>query len=178
MKPIYQGCMEKGIQHVATHAAEAAIGGRTASSAMNGKVKKSWEYAQRSLQQQQQQQQLQQKNQTNSKGKTAATKTNNNNNVTQQKITRAAATASYSGGDIGDTAGKTMITQIWSRIIGASSSAQMNFAQTANAAAHQYATVTTPNGEANSSSGSNTTNINNAASNRKKRRAKKWTYCI
>ncbi|XP_067617278.1 atlastin [Eurosta solidaginis] len=41
MKPIYQGCMEKGIQHVATHAAEAAVGGRTTSPSMNGKVKKS-----------------------------------------------------------------------------------------------------------------------------------------
>ncbi|XP_055848492.1 atlastin isoform X1 [Episyrphus balteatus] len=40
MKPVYQGCMEKGIQHVATHAAEAAVGGRSAGS-INGKVKKS-----------------------------------------------------------------------------------------------------------------------------------------
>lgn len=42
MKPIYQGCMEKGIQHVATHAAEAAVGGvGPRSQAINGKVKKS-----------------------------------------------------------------------------------------------------------------------------------------
>lgn len=40
MKPVYQGCMEKGIQHVATHAAEAAVGGRPARS-INGKVKNS-----------------------------------------------------------------------------------------------------------------------------------------
>ncbi|XP_064556647.1 atlastin [Drosophila montana] len=48
MRPIYQGCMEKGIQHVATHAAEAAIGGggnasgsRSPANAVNGKVKRS-----------------------------------------------------------------------------------------------------------------------------------------
>ncbi|XP_055380890.1 atlastin [Condylostylus longicornis] len=44
MKPIYEGCMEKGIQHVATHAAEAAIGANSSLSrqtSMNGKVKKS-----------------------------------------------------------------------------------------------------------------------------------------
>ncbi|TDG44126.1 hypothetical protein AWZ03_009457 [Drosophila navojoa] len=46
MRPIYQGCMEKGIQHVATHATEAAIGGsssggRSTASALNGKVKRS-----------------------------------------------------------------------------------------------------------------------------------------
>ncbi|TMW48683.1 hypothetical protein DOY81_006226 [Sarcophaga bullata] len=40
MKPIYQGCMEKGIQHVATHAAEAAVGGGSRTS-LNGKVKSS-----------------------------------------------------------------------------------------------------------------------------------------
>ncbi|XP_068152245.1 atlastin [Drosophila tropicalis] len=47
MRPIYQGCMEKGIQHAATHAAEAAAGSgrgyRSQSSvnASNGKVKRS-----------------------------------------------------------------------------------------------------------------------------------------
>lgn len=42
MRPIYQGCMEKGIQHVATHAAEVAVGGGSASaSVVNGKVKRS-----------------------------------------------------------------------------------------------------------------------------------------
>nr|AFK29239.1 atlastin1 [Drosophila buzzatii] len=46
MRPIYQGCMEKGIQHVATHATEAAIGGsssgsRSSANAVNGKVKRS-----------------------------------------------------------------------------------------------------------------------------------------
>lgn len=42
MKPVYQGCMEKGIQHVATQAAEAAVSsGRPSTSALNGKVKKS-----------------------------------------------------------------------------------------------------------------------------------------
>lgn len=47
MKPIYQGCMEKSIQHVATVATEQALGGSVGnrSGAMNGKVKKSWEYA-------------------------------------------------------------------------------------------------------------------------------------
>lgn len=50
MKPIYQGCMEKSIQHVATVAAEQALGGSGngkswSSTQMNGKVKKSWEYA-------------------------------------------------------------------------------------------------------------------------------------
>lgn len=54
MKPVYQGCMEKGIQHVATQAAEVAVGGsrpnRSAASPprsqhQNGKVKRSWEYA-------------------------------------------------------------------------------------------------------------------------------------
>uniref|UniRef100_A0A2M4A1Q3 Putative conserved plasma membrane protein n=1 Tax=Anopheles triannulatus TaxID=58253 RepID=A0A2M4A1Q3_9DIPT len=48
MKPIYQSCMEKGIQHVATHATEYAIsGGASATSGgqgrrqLNGKVKHS-----------------------------------------------------------------------------------------------------------------------------------------
>lgn len=49
MKPIYQGCMEKSIQHVATVATEQALGGsvgkdgakRSGSKAMNGKIKKS-----------------------------------------------------------------------------------------------------------------------------------------
>jgi len=53
MKPIYQGCMEKGIQHVATHAAEVAVGSSSSttgnsrqqrsqrSPAANGKVKSS-----------------------------------------------------------------------------------------------------------------------------------------
>lgn len=53
MKPVYQSCMEKGIQHVATHATEYAISGgpsspssRSAGSRqLNGKVKHSWEYA-------------------------------------------------------------------------------------------------------------------------------------
>lgn len=40
MKPVYQGCMEKGIQHVATHAAEAAVGGGSRTS-LNGKLKSS-----------------------------------------------------------------------------------------------------------------------------------------
>lgn len=40
MRPIYQGCMEKGIQHVATHAAEVAVGAGGAS-VVNGKVKRS-----------------------------------------------------------------------------------------------------------------------------------------
>ncbi|XP_037913388.1 atlastin isoform X2 [Hermetia illucens] len=40
MRPIYQGFMEKGIQHVATHAAEAAVS-TSRSSAINGKVKSS-----------------------------------------------------------------------------------------------------------------------------------------
>lgn len=41
MKPIYQGCMEKGIQHVATHAAEHVVGGGRGSTSLNGKVKSS-----------------------------------------------------------------------------------------------------------------------------------------
>ncbi|KAL7731110.1 hypothetical protein ACLKA6_014309 [Drosophila palustris] len=47
MRPIYQGCMEKGIQHVATHATEAALGGggtasrSSSGAAVNGKVKRS-----------------------------------------------------------------------------------------------------------------------------------------
>ncbi|XP_022209542.2 atlastin [Drosophila obscura] len=49
MRPIYHGCMEKGIHHVATHATEMAVGGggaagyRSQSSvnASNGKVKRS-----------------------------------------------------------------------------------------------------------------------------------------
>jgi len=42
MKPIYHGCMEKGIQHVATHAADAAInGGRSPRETYNGKIKRS-----------------------------------------------------------------------------------------------------------------------------------------
>ncbi|XP_055590257.1 atlastin [Uranotaenia lowii] len=49
MKPIYQSCMEKGIQHVANHATEYAIGGgpsvptssRSAQRQLNGKVKHS-----------------------------------------------------------------------------------------------------------------------------------------
>lgn len=49
MRPIYHGCMEKGIQHVATHAAEAAVGGggvnlqrsTSTSATLNGKLKKS-----------------------------------------------------------------------------------------------------------------------------------------
>lgn len=32
MKPVYQSCMEKGIQHVATHAAEVAVGGSSSTS--------------------------------------------------------------------------------------------------------------------------------------------------
>lgn len=36
MKPVYQGCMEKGIQHVATHATEAVVGGGTGFSAVTG----------------------------------------------------------------------------------------------------------------------------------------------
>uniref|UniRef100_A0A0K8TP26 Putative conserved plasma membrane protein n=1 Tax=Tabanus bromius TaxID=304241 RepID=A0A0K8TP26_TABBR len=42
MKPVYQGCIEKGIQHVATHAAEAAVGEGSSSArshAINGKLK-------------------------------------------------------------------------------------------------------------------------------------------
>lgn len=42
MRPIYQGCMEKGIQHVATHAAEAAVSAgssSTRSHVINGKLK-------------------------------------------------------------------------------------------------------------------------------------------
>lgn len=65
MKPVYQSCMEKGIQHVATHATEYAISGGASSPSsrsgagsrqMNGKVKRSWEYASGDEQQQQQQQ--------------------------------------------------------------------------------------------------------------------------
>ncbi|GAB0088277.1 atlastin [Sergentomyia squamirostris] len=54
MKPFYQGCMEKGIQHVATHAVDTAVGGggvggnrqnhrqhRAREHAANGKVKSS-----------------------------------------------------------------------------------------------------------------------------------------
>lgn len=49
MKPIYQGCMERGIQHVAEHAADAALGTSISSSrrtgtkspTINGKVKRS-----------------------------------------------------------------------------------------------------------------------------------------
>ncbi|KAH8242663.1 hypothetical protein KR032_000949 [Drosophila birchii] len=49
MRPIYHGCMEKGIQHVATHATEMAVGGggkagyrsQTSVNASNGKVKRS-----------------------------------------------------------------------------------------------------------------------------------------
>uniref|UniRef100_A0AAG5CQ62 GB1/RHD3-type G domain-containing protein n=1 Tax=Anopheles atroparvus TaxID=41427 RepID=A0AAG5CQ62_ANOAO len=47
MKPVYQSCMEKGIQHVATHATEYAINGganatgRPGSRQQNGKVKHS-----------------------------------------------------------------------------------------------------------------------------------------
>jgi len=48
MRPIYHGCMEKGIHHVATHATEMAVGGGAASyrsqtsvNASNGKVKRS-----------------------------------------------------------------------------------------------------------------------------------------
>uniref|UniRef100_A0A023EUV9 Putative guanylate-binding protein n=1 Tax=Aedes albopictus TaxID=7160 RepID=A0A023EUV9_AEDAL len=50
MKPVYQSCMEKGIQHVATHATEYAISGGASSPSsrsgagsrqMNGKVKRS-----------------------------------------------------------------------------------------------------------------------------------------
>ncbi|KAH8345412.1 hypothetical protein KR067_001284, partial [Drosophila pandora] len=49
MRPIYHGCMEKGIQHVATHATEMAVGGggaagyrsQTSVNAANGKVKRS-----------------------------------------------------------------------------------------------------------------------------------------
>lgn len=59
MKPIYQTCMEKGIQHVATHATDAATGRRgttppASSHTPNGKVKHSWEYANVRHQQQQQ----------------------------------------------------------------------------------------------------------------------------
>ncbi|XP_055700129.1 atlastin isoform X2 [Phlebotomus papatasi] len=50
LKPFYQGCMEKGIQHVATHAVETSVGGGTnrqnssrtsREHASNGKVKSS-----------------------------------------------------------------------------------------------------------------------------------------
>lgn len=47
MKPIYQTCMEKGIQHVATHAVDATTGRRgqtppsTSTYTPNGKVKHS-----------------------------------------------------------------------------------------------------------------------------------------
>ncbi|XP_059611226.1 atlastin isoform X2 [Phlebotomus argentipes] len=50
LKPFYQGCMEKGIQHVATHAVETSVGGgtnrqsqrhRNREHAANGKVKSS-----------------------------------------------------------------------------------------------------------------------------------------
>lgn len=42
MRPVYQGCMEKGIQHVATQAAEAAVGGGIPGNrTINGKLKKS-----------------------------------------------------------------------------------------------------------------------------------------
>lgn len=52
LKPFYQGCMEKGIQHVATQAVETSVGGgtnrqnsrRSREHASNGKVKSSWEY--------------------------------------------------------------------------------------------------------------------------------------
>lgn len=52
LKPIYEGCMEKGVQHVATHATAAALGTTASpsgsanrSSHANGKVKHSWGYA-------------------------------------------------------------------------------------------------------------------------------------
>lgn len=93
--------------------------------------------------------------------------------MAQQKGTRAATTVPQGGGgNIGDRADKTVIMQIWSRLVGTTSSSQTNFAQTPNTAARQYATVTPPNGDANSNA-SNTTNPNSAASNRKKRRPKK-----
>lgn len=49
MKPIYQTCMEKGIQHVATHAVETITSTSSVQSnsppTSNGKLKHSWEYA-------------------------------------------------------------------------------------------------------------------------------------
>lgn len=48
MRPVYQGCMERGIQHVAGAAVAGATGvsmNRMTSHTTNGKVKSSWEYA-------------------------------------------------------------------------------------------------------------------------------------
>lgn len=41
MKPMYNLCVEKGIQHAAAHATEAALGTKKSSRNQNGKVKKS-----------------------------------------------------------------------------------------------------------------------------------------
>lgn len=58
MKPVYEGCIEKGTQQIATHATNVALGGNRGggdfsrqtsfSHHSNGKVKSSWGYAQSS----------------------------------------------------------------------------------------------------------------------------------
>lgn len=46
MKPIYEGCMEKGVQHVTTQATAQIVNAATSSrSHANGRIKSSWEYA-------------------------------------------------------------------------------------------------------------------------------------
>lgn len=46
MKPIYEGCMEKGVQHVTTQATAQIVSAAASSrSHANGKVKSSWNYA-------------------------------------------------------------------------------------------------------------------------------------
>lgn len=46
MKPIYEGCMEKGVQHVTTQATAQLVSAAASSrSHANGKIKSSWNYA-------------------------------------------------------------------------------------------------------------------------------------
>lgn len=40
MEPMYEGCLEKGVQHVATQAAQAAVGAAVASPASQARAKK------------------------------------------------------------------------------------------------------------------------------------------
>lgn len=183
MKPIYQGCMEKGIQHVATHAAEAAVGGGSRTS-LNGKVKSSWEYAN-----------LQKPNNdasgyikpkaTNDKGAstttqqqkmvvnnikqtTTGTGTSTNNNYLGQKLKpQPLENTSTISSSLNAASSTTIFASIWSKF-----SATCNEAKQQKILQKQASTSTTTAAASTSSNGNANSN-NVTTTNRKKRKSKK-----